>query len=69
MGRIAVLGEAPRVDGWGLAGALVVPAAGVEAVIQAWETLADDVEVVVLTPDSARILGARATSRLVVVLP
>jgi hypothetical protein len=69
MGRIAVLGEAPRVDAWALAGALVVPAAGPEAVVDAWERLAGDVEVVVLTPDADRILGARTRSRLAVVLP
>jgi vacuolar-type H+-ATPase subunit F/Vma7 len=67
--RVAVLGESPRVDGWALAGALVVPAAGAEAVLQAWETLAGDVEVVIVTPDAARILGERTASRLVAVLP
>ena len=69
MGGIAVLGEAPRVDAWALAGALVIPAAGAEAVLQAWEALAGDVEVVIVTPDAARILGERTTSRLVAVLP
>lgn len=69
MSRIAVLGEAPRVDAWALAGALVIPAAGAAAVLQAWETLASDVEVVVVTPDAARILGERTSSRLVAVLP
>lgn len=69
MGRIAVLGEAPRVDGWALAGALVVPAAGAPAVRDAWAALPGDVEVVVLTPDASRILGDQTTARLVAVLP
>ena len=69
MSRVAVLGEAPRVDGWALAGALVVPAAGADAVLHAWDALAGDVEVVIVTPEANRILGDRTTSRLVVVLP
>jgi vacuolar-type H+-ATPase subunit F/Vma7 len=69
MRRVAVLGETPRVDCWALAGAVVVPAAGAEAVRQAWEALAGDVEVVILTPEAARILGKRTTDRLVAVLP
>jgi vacuolar-type H+-ATPase subunit F/Vma7 len=69
MSRIAVLGEAPRVDGWALAGAVVVPAAGAEAVRHAWDALAGDVEVVIVTPDAYRVLGDRTASRLVVVLP
>jgi hypothetical protein len=69
VGRIAVLGETPRVDGWALAGALVLPAAGADAVLEAWEGLAGDIEVVVLTPDADRILGERRKSRLVAVLP
>ena len=69
MGRIVVLGEPPRVDVWALAGALVMPAVGAEAVRRAWETLPSDVEVVVATPEAARALGGRSTERLVVVLP
>jgi vacuolar-type H+-ATPase subunit F/Vma7 len=67
--RIAVLGESPRVDGWALAGAVVVPAAGSEAVQRAWDGLPGDVEVVIVTPAAAGELGDRTNSRLVVVLP
>ena len=69
MRRVAVLGESPRVDCWALAGAVVVPAAGTEAVLRAWNNLAGDVEAVILTPDAARILGERTSARLVAVLP
>ncbi len=69
MSRIAVLGESPRVDGWALAGALVVPAAGAEATEQAWASLPTDVEVVVLTPQAAMVLGSRVRDRLTAVLP
>ena len=69
MGRIAVLGEMPRVDCWSLGGALVITAAGAEAVADAWERLPGDVDVVVLTPDASLILGERTRARLVAVLP
>ena len=69
MSRIAVLGESPRIDGWALAGAVVLPAAGADAVQQAWEALPADVEVVVLTPGAAGALGERVGDRLTVVLP
>jgi len=69
MSRIVVLGEPPRVDGWALAGALVLPAVGAESVRLAWETLPSDVEVVVATPAAAQALGVRSSERLVVVLP
>ena len=69
MSRIAVLGEPPRVDGWALAGALVVPAAGAEEVRTAWDGLPEDVEVVVITGAAAAQLGDVTSARLVVVLP
>jgi vacuolar-type H+-ATPase subunit F/Vma7 len=67
--RIAVVGEPPRVDGWVLAGALVVGATGGDEVRRAWSGLPDDVEVVVVTPAAARLLGDRIHERLAVVLP
>jgi vacuolar-type H+-ATPase subunit F/Vma7 len=67
--RIAVLGEAPRVDGWALAGAEVVPAAGEVQVRRAWDELAADVEVVIVTAAVAEQLGDRLHDRLTVVLP
>ncbi len=64
-----MLGESPRVDAWVLAGALVVPVAGDDDTRQAWASLPDDVEVVVLTPEAAAVLAERAEDRLSVVLP
>jgi vacuolar-type H+-ATPase subunit F/Vma7 len=69
MSRIAVVGEAPRVDGWALAGAIVTPAAGETEVRRAWDELPDDVEVVVVTPAAAEVLRDLTGERLVVVLP
>ena len=69
MSRIAVLGEEPRVGGWRLAGALVIAAAGAEALRSAWAALPDDVEVVIATPAAAAARGEGAHRRLVVVLP
>ncbi|HET7487197.1 MAG TPA: hypothetical protein VFJ85_04665 [Acidimicrobiales bacterium] len=66
-GRVAVLGGSPRVDGWALAGAVVVPAEGPDAVRRAWDALPDDVAVVMVTPEAAPHVGAG--DRLVVVLP
>lgn len=70
MAGIAVLGEPPRVDGWALAGALVIPATGAEELRRAWAGLPADVEVVVATPAAAAVAPpAGAGSPLVVVLP
>lgn len=69
MSRIAVLGDPPRVDGWALAGALVVPAVAADEVRRAWDGLPGDVEVVVVTPTAAEQLGDRIAERMVVVLP
>ena len=69
MSRIAVVGEPPRVDTWCLAGALVVAVTGPEDTRRAWDALPDDVEVVVVTPAAAELLGDRTAQRLVVLLP
>jgi vacuolar-type H+-ATPase subunit F/Vma7 len=63
MGRIVVLGEAPAVDGFALAGATVIPAADPEAVRRAWETLPADAAVVALTASASAVLGAPARAR------
>lgn len=68
MSRVAVIGASPRVDGWALAGALVIHAAASDAT-RVWTALPDDVEVVVLTPAVADQLADRLGDRLVVVLP
>lgn len=69
MGIVAVLGEPPRVEAWALAGAVVVAAAGPDDVRRAWDALPPDVEVVILTPAAAGVLGTAVQDRLVVVLP
>ncbi|HEX2894737.1 MAG TPA: hypothetical protein VHO29_12125 [Marmoricola sp.] len=70
MARVAVIGEDVRVEGFALAGALVCPAYGEAAVRAAWDGLADDVAVVLLTPLAANALdGVPPGGRLTVVLP
>lgn len=69
--RIAVLGEEVSVQGFGLAGAVVLVAEDADAVRAAWEGLADDVAVVILTQAAARTLGETPTGvvPLTVVMP
>jgi vacuolar-type H+-ATPase subunit F/Vma7 len=71
MARIAVIGERVRAQGFGLAGALVIAAEEADAVRNAWRSLPDDVDVVILTAAAAAVLGD-ATSmggRLTAVMP
>jgi vacuolar-type H+-ATPase subunit F/Vma7 len=56
MARVAVLGEQVRVQGFALAGALVLEAGDAAQVRAAWASLPGDVAVVVLTPRAARAL-------------
>jgi len=74
MSRAAALGAAHRVEGFALAGALVVAVDDGDAdrVREAWASLPDDVAVVVLTPAAADALApthASAAGPLQVVLP
>ncbi len=70
MGRVAAIGAEVAVQGFGLAGALVIPAEGAESVRAAWRNLPDDVAVVVLTPAAAAALDVELhTGPLVAVLP
>ncbi|HEY6931897.1 MAG TPA: hypothetical protein VI452_00750 [Marmoricola sp.] len=71
MGSIAVIGAESAVRGFGLAGALVLPAASPAEVRAAWASLPDEVEVAVLTPDAADALaeGPFPLRRLLVVMP
>lgn len=75
MGSVVVLGERSRVAGFALAGARVAPAEDAQAVRAAWESLEQDVAVVVLTPAAAAALGAlldqppRPDRPLTVVMP
>ncbi|HMA47260.1 MAG TPA: hypothetical protein VKP11_08685 [Frankiaceae bacterium] len=56
-GRTAALGEAVRIGGYGLAGALLLPADTPVEVRRAWQELPDDVCFVLLTPAAATALG------------
>lgn len=67
-GRVAVIGELVRVQGFGLAGALVLPAEEPADVRAAWRSLPADVVVVILTPAAAETLPERE-GRLIAVLP
>lgn len=72
MGRVAVIGEQTAVSGYALAGVLVLPAEGDDAVRGAWSGLPDDVAVVILTSRAARTLGDARTAKLLpftVVMP
>ncbi len=71
MGRLAVIGEHPRVVGYELAGALVLPAEGEQAVRAAWDALPADVAVVILSPAAAALVpeDRRRTAPLRVEMP
>ena len=72
MGRVAVIGEETAVSGYALAGVLVLPAEGDDAVHGAWSSLPDDVQVVILTSAAARTLGGARMAKmlpLTVVMP
>jgi vacuolar-type H+-ATPase subunit F/Vma7 len=70
-GRVAVLGERPRVQGFALAGALVLAAEDPAAVRSLWDALPADVAVVVLTRAAAATLADRLpeATPLTVVMP
>jgi vacuolar-type H+-ATPase subunit F/Vma7 len=70
MSRVAVLGAEREVEGYALAGALVLTAATPDAVRAAWAALPADVALVLLTAAAADALDSReAGDRLTVVLP
>jgi vacuolar-type H+-ATPase subunit F/Vma7 len=71
MSRIAALGRWTELAGYALAGVEVVDARDPEAVRKAWDGLADDVAVVVLTAEARRSLPdpLLPIERLWVVLP
>ena len=72
MARVAVVGESVRVQGFALAGALVLPAEDPAQVRAAWRSLPAGVAVVVLTPHAAAALGETLSARagpLTVVMP
>jgi len=57
MSRVAVIGEAVRVGGYALAGAVVCPAEDAGQARAAWRSLPPDIAVVVLTARAAAWLG------------
>ena len=72
MAGVAVIGERVRVQGFALAGALVLAADDPAAVRAAWAALGDDVAVVVLTPRPPRRSADEPTAAgapLTVVMP
>ncbi len=73
MSHVAVIGEAVRVRGYALAGAVVHECADAAAVRAAWDGLGDDVAVVILSRAAAAVLdpaGRPAAARpLTAVLP
>jgi len=72
MGRVVALGEAVRVEGFALAGATVLVAEVPDAVCRTWESLPDDVAVVLLTTDAAAALAhgeAAPKDVLIAVMP
>ncbi|MEV0970815.1 hypothetical protein [Microtetraspora glauca] len=69
MATIAIIGEAVRVAGYGLAGALVLPAENADEVRTAWRDLGPEVAVVILTPAAATSLGDTSGGPLRVVMP
>ena len=72
-GRVAAIGEEPRVVGFALAGVLTLPARTPEEVVAAWAALPTDVALVVLTPAAAAALTEEladpSTTRLAAVMP
>jgi vacuolar-type H+-ATPase subunit F/Vma7 len=70
--RVVALGELAAVQAFALGGAVVVAADGDEEVRAAWEGLADDVAVVIVTARAAAALGPHrrhCRQHLVVVMP
>jgi vacuolar-type H+-ATPase subunit F/Vma7 len=63
MGRLVVLGEAVRVEGFALAGATVLVADDTDAVRRAWASLPGDVAVVLLTANAAAALAEEPALR------
>jgi vacuolar-type H+-ATPase subunit F/Vma7 len=70
MGAVAVIGEAVRTAGFGLAGAVVFECETPDEVKQAWDALPDQVLAVILTPAADAVLrpyvGREASPRVVV---
>lgn len=72
MSRIAAIGQLEAVEGYGLAGVELLPAAGSRDLRKAWAAVDADVALLLLTPAAAAELDvqlAEADDLLWVVLP
>jgi vacuolar-type H+-ATPase subunit F/Vma7 len=71
--RIVAIGETERLRGFGFAGVDVIAADDPAAAQAAWQALASDVALVILTPDACAALGGDdldpRAERLWVVMP
>jgi vacuolar-type H+-ATPase subunit F/Vma7 len=63
MARAAVIGQALRIEGFALAGALLCPAGDEDEARAAWRSLPPDVAVVVLTESAAGWLTGQLGQR------
>ena len=70
-GRIAAIGEQLAVEGFGLAGVVMYPAASPDEMLAAWRSLPADVVLVILTSAAAQVVPDRppGTLPLTVVMP
>jgi vacuolar-type H+-ATPase subunit F/Vma7 len=71
VGVVVVLGEPSQVDGFALAGAIVIRADAPDQVRRAWDTLPPDTSLLVLTTTAAAALdgAVRPGDALTVVMP
>ncbi|SDZ17964.1 hypothetical protein SAMN05216215_105035 [Saccharopolyspora shandongensis] len=72
MGTVVAIGEWARVQGWGLVGVEIRGGEDAAAVQLSWDSLGDDVSVVILTPAAAEALDHRLDGSalpLVAVMP
>ena len=72
VGCVVVIGSQPQVVGFALAGARVLIAEDPDQIREAWQTLGDDVAVVLLTEAAAAVLAddrLHRRSTLSVVMP
>jgi vacuolar-type H+-ATPase subunit F/Vma7 len=72
MGRVVAIGARARVAGLSLAGVSVFVAEDPEAVRRAWQSVSDEVTLVIVTPAAAEVLGRtqlQGTRPLIAVMP
>jgi vacuolar-type H+-ATPase subunit F/Vma7 len=69
MGRVAAIGESVRTQGLALAGVLLLPGDDPEQVQASWDSVPEDVSLILVTDQAAGVLGPTAGDRMVVVMP